>query len=53
MLDPNVSTIACGWPRKLPYRLFGVVVCVAVNLYGAGGETRTHDLGIMRPSLYP
>ena len=20
---------------------------------GAGGETRTHDLGIMRPSLYP
>jgi hypothetical protein len=24
-----------------------------VKLFGAGGETRTHDLGIMRPSLYP
>jgi hypothetical protein len=26
--------------------------CV-LEMFGAGGETRTHDLGIMRPSLYP
>jgi hypothetical protein len=23
------------------------------RMNSAGGETRTHDLGIMRPSLYP
>ena len=34
-------------------RPFSFRLEVSWEARGAGGETRTHDLGIMRPSLYP
>ena len=34
-------------------RAMGKTLLVDCKIIGAGGGTRTHDLGIMRPSLYP